>query len=517
MSDCFGIDLREVLVMIYLILEKDIYRGSVFKKRSQIQANYCVLNNMEVMMKLFSLFSILTLLCTVLSAQIAVEPAGDGTTDNPYEIATLENLYWIAASDDIVPEPNQQTRWIRHYKQVANIDASATISWFGGLGWKPIGWNVDAMVYRMFEGSYNGQNFVIDGLYINRPDEDQIGLFGYTFGSTISNLGITNADITGKDWVGIIAGVNYCFSIILNCYSSGTVSGIEGVGGIAGSNSIGEILDSYNMANISSTGYTSGGIAGLNVNSSIERSYNTGDVAGYDSVGGITGFMINSVVNNCYNNGSISGTVAVGGLVGFDYMSEIADCYSIGLVTGNENTGGLIGEQWNSTTTNSYWNVNTSGQASSAGGSGRTTFDMTHPYTPNTYVGWDFVDIWSHDESHEANMGYPYLSEVTVEIDDNILAELFPLTIYNYPNPFNPETTIVFNLGEDTESLTMKIFNIRGQSVRNLITARPHLKGEYSITWDGRDDQGKRLSSGVYLAKIVTPDRVRINRMILLK
>jgi len=64
---------------------------------------------------------------------------GNGSPDNPWEIATLENLYWIAASDTEVPDPPRLTRWNAFYLQTAHIDASGTSSWNGGAGWSPIG------------------------------------------------------------------------------------------------------------------------------------------------------------------------------------------------------------------------------------------------------------------------------------------------------------------------------------------------------------------------------------------
>ena len=90
-------------------------------------------------------------------AQIAVPPAaGDGSQANPYQVATLGNLYWIA-SDAI--------HWKSFYVQTADINASETSTWFGGQGWIPIG----SSYTHSFSGNYDGQGHSIDSLYINRP------------------------------------------------------------------------------------------------------------------------------------------------------------------------------------------------------------------------------------------------------------------------------------------------------------------------------------------------------------
>jgi hypothetical protein len=68
----------------------------------------------------------------------------------------------------------------------------------------------------------------------------------------------------------------------------------------------------------------------------------------------------------------------------------------------------LIGRKGNSTVNNSYWNIQTSGQSSSAGGFPRTTAQMTYPYDSNTYVDWDFSNVWEED-TENTNGGYPYL------------------------------------------------------------------------------------------------------------
>ena len=63
-------------------------------------------------------------------AQTATAPAiGDGSSGNPFQIATFENLYWIAALDDVAASPTQAERWSGDYIQTMSFDASATATW----------------------------------------------------------------------------------------------------------------------------------------------------------------------------------------------------------------------------------------------------------------------------------------------------------------------------------------------------------------------------------------------------
>jgi len=128
-------------------------------------------------------------------AQTATLPSGSGTSGSPYQITTLENLYWIAASDLAVPTPNQATRWAAYYEQTTNIDASATSGWFSGEGWRPIGYEDAPYTGICFTGSYKGQGHTITGLTINNTTLETAGLFGVTNGATIENLGMVNVSI----------------------------------------------------------------------------------------------------------------------------------------------------------------------------------------------------------------------------------------------------------------------------------------------------------------------------------
>ncbi|MCX7242012.1 MAG: MBG domain-containing protein [Burkholderiales bacterium] len=241
-----------------------------------------------------------------------------------------------------------------------------------------------------FTGSFDGLGHTISNLTINLPTTDYVGLFGAT-GSTavIQNVGLVDASVRGRNSVGGLVGAND-FGTISNSYATGTVSGSHAVGGLVG----------YN-------------------DGSITKSYATGSVSGEEIVGGLVGSDVDGSITNSYATGSVTGTgsgLFLGGLVGELFRGTISTSYASGLVTGTAPEGGLVGFSVTGPTNNSFWDTQTSGQSSSAGGTGLSTADMktqanfTSATTANGRVnpGWDFSTIWKIDPSK--NNGYPYLA-----------------------------------------------------------------------------------------------------------
>jgi hypothetical protein len=116
-------------------------------------------------------------------SQTATQPIGSGTEQDPYQIETLENLYWLAITN---------TAWDKHFIQVADIDATPTSGWDNDSGFTPIALGPG------FDGIYNGKGHSIDGLYINRPNKNTLALFAFNNnGSKIDSLSVTNVNISG--------------------------------------------------------------------------------------------------------------------------------------------------------------------------------------------------------------------------------------------------------------------------------------------------------------------------------
>jgi hypothetical protein len=86
----------------------------------------------------------------------------------------------------------------------------------------------------------------------------------------------------------------------------------------------------------------------------------------------------------------------------------------------------------------------------------------------------------------------------------------------NYPNPFNPSTTIQFTVRSRTQ-VSLKVYNVAGQLVRTLLNDQRAPGSVHSVAWDGRNDAGQSVSSGVYFYKLVTNDLTQTKKMVLLK
>ena len=156
----------------------------------------------------------------------------------------------------------------------------------------------------------------------------------------IETLGVLNANITADNYVGALVGSN--LGTIVDCYSTGKVQGDESVGGLVGNQNRGTISTSY------STAYVNGNVR---------------------ETGGLLGRFAAGAITNSYSTGRVSGT--------------------------GSNPGGLIGRDvsTSSTITNNYWDTSTSGQSTSAGGSGvigKTTRQLQTPTGYNgIYANWN--------------------------------------------------------------------------------------------------------------------------------
>jgi hypothetical protein len=226
----------------------------------------------------------------------------------------------------------------------------------GGQGWQPIG-----MKEASFRGLFNGQGHEIRDLFINRPDQEGVGLFdelGIT--GRIMSIGVVKANVTGFSLVGGLVGVNW--GNVSGCYVTGNVSstGTSGVGGLVGDNV-------------------------FNVN----NCYSTASVSGNEQVGGLVG-RNGDTVSNSYSTSSVTGNSYVGGLVGSN-EGNVTGSYATGSVSGNEQVGGLVGDS-DGTVSNSFWDTQTSGQTTSAGGTGENTTQMMNIATFSG-AGWNIIAV----------------------------------------------------------------------------------------------------------------------------
>ena len=407
-------------------------------------------------MKTCSVTALLILLAVTLMAQTAVPPAGDGSEANPYQIASLENLYWIT-----VYQSNNETDGL-YFIQTADIDASETINWFDGEGWEPIGENYEfggplnksgilpafERDFYSFQGHYDGQGNKIDGLYINRPEGWGVGLFAsISFGATVRNLGLTNITVIGDEYVGGIAGQAAWGASIENCFVEGNISGGDCVGGLTGNNIALE---------------------------QVTRCYTKGTVSGNSNVGGLVGYINWSLLNHSYSHAEVSGDIYVGGIAGMTWMGSLDMCYFAGSINSEQYGGPIVGYTWEGAPWSTFYNMDTTGFTfdSPPFVMGRTTEEMTYPYADNTYIiyetgeRWDFENIWVEDVYMFHNDGYPYLSWQTFYFEFIPPASLSAtpgdeiVTLNWHEPPDSLRTLLGYNVYRDDEQINEELLTV---------------------------------------------------------
>jgi hypothetical protein len=215
--------------------------------------------------------------------------------------------------------------WAYYFIQTANIAFPGD----GTYGWSPIG-NAELA----FSGNYNGNFHTIKNLKRWVPRLDYLGFFGrIDAGAVISNLGLTNVNFYGTNYVGGLVGYSNN-STVTNCYVTGSVNG--------------------------------------------DNNY----------VGGLVGYIYSGTITNAYSTANVNGTNYVGGLLGDVASGTVTNAYSLGTVGGVYKVGGLVGRNSTGTFNNCFWDTQFSGQSSSEGGTGKNRIEMR---TQSTFTGWDFT------------------------------------------------------------------------------------------------------------------------------
>lgn len=123
------------------------------------------------------------------------------------------------------------------------------------------------------------------------------------------------------------------------------------------------------------------------------------------------------------------------------------------------------------------------------------------------------ITITSNDPANAVSI--INISLQVVDNDDPSVSPMITKLEANYPNPFNPETTIRFSTKE-AGIVSLKVYNLRGQLVRNLVSSNLPA-GKHSIVWNGLDNNGNSVSSGVYLYRMDSANYSKTLRMILMK
>lgn len=289
---------------------------------------------------------------------------GTGTPEDPFQITTCEDLQQIGAEEI-------SYSW---YRQMNDIDCSATEDWNEGEGFRPIGVNTP------FVGVYDGDNHVISNLFIFAPESDApVALFGVIGNSLIMNTHIDGGVIIGGNYAGglvgisqqsIVGGSSVNNVVLLATYpSSGMFQAVGGLVAVAIEDIEfnGLVLPSIIKSSASTTISVDsavdyqpsvGGLVGLVLGASVEDSYARGTIDGGYVVGGLAGVVVNGSFFEVNNNGRVSRSYAdvditgaeasVGGLAGVgsddSTIEHVFSRSSISEISGEPFIGGLFGD-----------------------------------------------------------------------------------------------------------------------------------------------------------------------------
>lgn len=388
--------------------------------------------NMKVKNLQFSVM--LALLMLVFLPGYAQFSGGDGTEENPYQIATLDDLKELSLAP---------AEWDAYFVLTADIDAAATSTWKDEgetkvKGFSPIGTGIN----ENFGGTFDGQGHTISNLYINRPTAQFVGLFGRVGDSgqtgTIKDLNVSNATVVGYQYVGgafgyinygyvtnvhsdaqveaLISAISYAGAFagrasgyFYNCSASGSVKGSGMLGGFAGYlNNATYAVDAfrcYATASVTASNTADEKVGGFvgETNATVSDCYATGAVSGMKNTGGFAG-KINSgtrEITNCFALGTVHDSIEVAGaFAGYIVGGVVTNCYAAGQVilapgADADKVGGFYGASGSTYAeyTDCYFNTVTTGQAD-VGYTGITGLDATAFTTEGSYENWDFVSDW---------------------------------------------------------------------------------------------------------------------------
>jgi hypothetical protein len=294
---------------------------------------------------------------------------GSGRPDDPYRIATAQDLIDLSTSCG---------DYDRHFLLTADIDLDPNLPGRTCFSRAVVAASPKSEGGVPFTGVFDGNGHAISHLTIQGGGT--LGLFAELApGAEVRDLAMLDVSVVGSgDCVGGLIGDNQ--GAVTRCSVTGAVKGHWGVGGLVGLNQ-----------------------------AVVTQCCSTARVDGDSHVGGLVGYGWAGRVSQCYSQGAVSGCQCVGGLAG-THWGDVADCYSTGAVHGTVGpAGGLVG--WSSplaaaSVTASYWDIQTSGQSTSAaGGEGLATASMQTAATFLIWAASSGAPAWTIDEAKD----YPRL------------------------------------------------------------------------------------------------------------
>ena len=350
-------------------------------------------------------------------AQTAIPPSeGDGSEGSPYIITKAEELEWFRnevnnGQYSICAKIADNVEVIDMSTVCHAADASKNL---GELSWVPIG------VGNAYTGTFDGSGKTISNLYI-KTENQQAGLFGYTYQSTIKNLTFENANVTNTElYTGILVGdAGYqttLQNIKISTNKCQVIGGKDYTGGIAGS------LDgnAYNCVNYAMVQGQEdvGGLFGYydRAGNSMTACANYGKVTATSQIaGGLVGYFGSGTIQDCANYGTVKGTDRVAGMAGYVSAGKIQNVFSYGNVFATDNTqevGMIFGYSDNGSAEGmvAYYSgakltVNSQEQTVKAFGSGNLSEDNATGFTETQLKSGVVAYLLQQNASSEAKWG----------------------------------------------------------------------------------------------------------------
>lgn len=394
------------------------------------------------------LFTMLLLVMALLIPQcgwaqeIRKPSVGDGSEGSPYIITKAEELEWFRnevnnGQYSICAKIADNVEVIDMSTVCHAADASKNL---GELSWVPIG------VGNAYTGTFDGSGKTISNLYI-KTENQQAGLFGYTFQSTIKNLTFENANVTNTElYTGILVGdAGYqttLQNIKISTNKCQVIGGKDYTGGIAGKLD-GNANNCVNYATVQGIEDV-GGLFGYydRAGNSMTACANYGNVtATSKTVGGLVGYYSSGTIQDCANYGNIEGTYNVGGMAGYVSKGKMQNVFCYGNVSATDNTirGGMVCGYSSQGVTEgmvAYYSgakltVNSQEQTVKAFGSGNLSEDNATGFTETQLKSGVVAYLLQQNASSEAKWGqnlanggdsYPVIgSEHTVYSDNSLV------------------------------------------------------------------------------------------------
>lgn len=396
-------------------------------------------------MRVLVLFLVLLLAVVPVSEASAYSGSGSGTSTNPYRIYDCSQFFEI--NDDLDG----------YYVLENDVDCT-------GVAWEHIG----VLTSSYFSGTLDGQGYTMRNLTVS--DTNGVGLFTYINGATITNIELSNFDITGTGTVGALSAradnatisfVRVKDSTVRSEYATGGMVGIlntsavsdsavidttvtgrsgasfaEQIGGFVGLSDGNTYMRSFTSGSVNAVSglpmsiEDTGGFVGYANGDIVDDSYSTSEVSGDINVGGFSGNQVSSVYHRSYASGAVNGNSRVGGFSGMSALSYVENSFATGLVSGNTMTGGLIGRVYaiGGDVYNSTWDVTRTDQTNCIGAdqgmsytgvclAGVNVADAEPNYFFNSSTNapldnWNFSTVWQTEVT-----GLPLLRTTPQRVD----------------------------------------------------------------------------------------------------